>query len=316
MKKLFILTLIFIKASFSFAQELKFLENECNPTFKEIFNFQEGDFFNYEINEWQEWLGSIDKNESYTITNKKEHGDTVYYVRKGKGTKVEYDIRSCPPCIPPHITKYEIYDTLVYVDSANHFLNVCPDSLISVASLIPYYCQDSDYYTSVQVVQNDSMLTKIIGGDDNFYVYDSTGIIDTIEIDHNGCTSFYEVYAKGLGLVEHTYSDFGGSIDKKLLGYIKGTDTVGIISSLPPDKVLQRGVKIYPNPVKDELNIQVDKSVYLINIYTLTGELVYAKPIYKSEDDIISIHINDIKKGLYLLELVGKNRYTVKFEKL
>jgi hypothetical protein len=147
-------------------------------------------------------------------------------------------------------------------------------------------------------------------------VYDSTGTIDTIEIDHNGCTSFYEVYAKGLGLVEHTYRDFGGSYDKKLLGYIKGTDTVGIISSLPPDKVVQSGVRIYPNPVKDELNIQLDKSVYLINIYTLTGELVYAKPIYKSEAGIISININDIKKGLYLLELVGKNKYTLKFEKL
>jgi hypothetical protein len=80
--------------------------------------------------------------------------------------------------------------------------------------------------------------------------------------------------------------------------------------------MIQSGVKIYPNPVKDELSIPVDKSVYLINIYTLTGELIYAKPILNSEANIISIHINDIKKGLYLLELVGKNKYTVKFEKL
>ncbi len=79
--------------------------------------------------------------------------------------------------------------------------------------------------------------------------------------------------------------------------------------------MLQSGVIIYPNPVKDELNIQADKSVYLINIYTLTGELVYTKPVYNSEA-VLSIPVNDIKKGLYLLELVGKNKYTVKFEKL
>ena len=54
MKRIFILTLIFMKAGFSFAQEVKSLNQECNPTFKEIFNFQVGDYFNYEINEWQE----------------------------------------------------------------------------------------------------------------------------------------------------------------------------------------------------------------------------------------------------------------------
>jgi hypothetical protein len=160
MNRIFILTLIFMKASFSFAQEVK-LNHECNPTFKEIFNFQVGDYFNYQINTWQEWLGNIDKNESYTITKKEEHGDTVYYVRKGKGTKVEYDIRSWPTDHPYYITKYEIYDTLVYVDSAKHFLNLCPDTLIQEPLL--NFCEESDYYTSVQVVQNDSMLTKIIG---------------------------------------------------------------------------------------------------------------------------------------------------------
>jgi hypothetical protein len=314
MKRIFIVTLIFMKASFSFCQEVKSLNQECSPTFKEIFNFQVGDYFNYEINEWHEWEGNIDKNESYTITKKEEHGDTVYYVRKGKGTKVEYDIRSCPPCIPPHITKYEIYDTLLYVDSVNHFLNLCPDTLIQGPLL--NLCEDSAYYTSVHVVQNDSMLTKIIGGFDNFYVYDSTGTIDTILMIDCFTDFFYEVNAKGLGLVQLNYSNMAMNYYKRLLGYIKGTDTVGIISSLTPDKVLQSGVKIYPNPVNDELNIQVDNSVYLINIYTLTGELVYAKSIYNSESGIISINMNDVKKGLYLLELVGKNKYTVKFEKL
>ena len=319
MKRIFILTLIFMKAGFSFAQEVKSLNQECNPTFREIFNFQVGDFFNYEINEWQEsWGGGIDKNEAYTITKKEEHGDTVYYVRKGKVTEIHENPIGPGPWPPPSITKYEINDTLVYVDSASHFLNACSDSLIPVASLMPCYCQDSDYYTSVQVVQNDSMLTKIIGGYDNFYVYDSTSTIDTVEVSIMYCAFFGEVYAKGLGLVEQTTDNLfcNYKYHRRLLGYIQGTDTVGIISSLPPGKMIQSGVTLYPNPVKDEINIQVDKSVYLINIYTLTGELVYAKPVYKSEANIISININDIKKGLYLLELVGKNKYTVRFEKL
>jgi len=302
-----------MKASFSFSQEVKSLNQECNPTFKEIFNFQMGDYFNYESNLWTEWPGStIVKNESYTITKKEEHGDTIYYVRKGKVTEVDNPPIG-PGQPPPYITKYEIYDTLVYIDSVNHFLNSCPDTLIQGPLL--NLCEDLDYYTSVQVVQNDSMLTKIIGGYDNFFVYDSTGTIDTIEMINCFTTYFYEVNAKGLGLVEQSYVNWASSYRKKLLGYIKGTDTVGIISSLPPGKMIQSGVIIYPNPVKDELSIQVDKSVYLINIYTLTGDLVYTKPIYNSEA-VISILINDIKKGLYLLELVGKNKYTVKFEKL
>ena len=94
MKKIFILTLIFMKAGFSFAQEVKSLNQECNPTFKEIFNFQVGDYFNYEIYEWQEsWGSSMDENVSYTIMKKEEHGDTVYYVRKGKVTEVEHTRR-------------------------------------------------------------------------------------------------------------------------------------------------------------------------------------------------------------------------------
>jgi hypothetical protein len=318
MLRIFILTLIFMKAGFSFAQEVKSLNPECNPTFKEIFNFQVGDYFNYEITSWQEsWGSSIVKNESYTITKKEEHGDTVYYVRKGKVTEVEEPPPGPGPWPPPYINKYEIYDTLVYVDSASHFLNACPDSLIPVASLMTCYCQDSDYYTSVHVVQNDSMLTKSIGGYDNFYVYHSTGTIDTVKVSTMDCALFDEVYAKGLGLVEQNINNILCNYKYyiRLLGYIQGTDTVGIISSLPLGKMIQNGVIFYPNPVKDELSIQGDKSVYLINIYTLTGELVCTKPIYNSEA-VISIHINDIKKGLYLLELVGKNKYTVKFKKL
>lgn len=79
------------------------------------------------------------------------------------------------------------------------------------------------------------------------------------------------------------------------------------------NKVTKTNIKLYPNPAKNSVNIELPTSNtnYLIKIFTSEGQLI------KSVDlkvEMSSIDISDFSKGLYLMEIVGpENVFTKKF---
>lgn len=319
MKRLLILTFIFFKSSSAFNQS-------CSPTFKEIFDFQVGDFFRYEDGvtsyaaDWSKTLTF----ESYTIKERKEYSDTLVYVRSGKGKEFLYYYCYPSPGDDCHDIwelyssgTYPINDTIVYIDSINHFLNKCSDSLISV---FPFTRCCDTIYTKILVEQNDSILKKSVGGENNFYYYDTLlkkwdSLFVGLDPDSYRY-NFGEVYAKGLGLIEQYYSGFEVGSSKSLLGYIKGTDTFGIITSIPENILFKSDFLIYPNPVSNNLYVQIDNSITLINIYNMNGILINSVPVKNLNNNTITIDVKDFKSGLYFIELRGKIRSMGKFEKL
>jgi hypothetical protein len=325
MKRLVVLIVIFVRTISVFTQE-KPLYQECSPTFKDVFDFQVGNFFRYEedfTNYSGDWF-KILTTESYNITGREVYSDTLIYTRKGKRKKVNYK-----PCVEyaGHYcyndweilsTKtYIIDDTITYIDSLNHFLNKCADSLINVKLFVG--CCDT-IFTRIQIEENGTIIKKTVGGENNFYIYDSIGAKwDTLfwlDDPNSYLYNFNEVYAKGLGLFEKDYGYFEGSDIKTLTAYIKGTDTFGIITSIPENTLIKTECTIYPNPVINDLNIRLEDSFFQINIYNSIGELLYSKPVLSDNTDLITIYVGEFKKGLYLVELIGKNKFIAKFEKL
>ncbi|MGE4515204.1 MAG: T9SS type A sorting domain-containing protein [Chryseobacterium sp.] len=57
-------------------------------------------------------------------------------------------------------------------------------------------------------------------------------------------------------------------------------------------------IKVYPNPVKDVLNINADKKLSGIEIFSLSGQL-----LKKIDEDVKQVNVSDLKKGVYLLKV-------------
>ena len=58
------------------------------------------------------------------------------------------------------------------------------------------------------------------------------------------------------------------------------------------------GIKVYPNPARDFVNIASDKKISSIEIFSLTGQLI--KTV---EKDSKQVDISELKRGIYLLRL-------------
>lgn len=84
-------------------------------------------------------------------------------------------------------------------------------------------------------------------------------------------------------------------------------DNVSVVdaSSLAVDDVHKNNenVKIYPNPVKDVLNINSDKKLNSIQIFSMTGQLIRT-----IDKDARQVSVSDLKKGVYLLRVKSEGK--------
>jgi len=78
------------------------------------------------------------------------------------------------------------------------------------------------------------------------------------------------------------------------------------------------GLNIYPNPVKENLNIHLpDYGNYEIHIFDLTGKRIFEKNI--EDENTASFNIGQFKTGVYLLSIIdreNKKASVIKIQKL
>ena len=77
------------------------------------------------------------------------------------------------------------------------------------------------------------------------------------------------------------------------------------------DNLLYEPVIVYPNPVKNILNIQDNNQIVIssINIYNLLGQLVQTQ--FNSDGSIKSIDVSTLKKGLYFIRINAESGSTI-----
>jgi hypothetical protein len=74
-------------------------------------------------------------------------------------------------------------------------------------------------------------------------------------------------------------------------------------SSVPATQ--QNSVKIYPNPVKDQISIEIDnKTSTCCSIYNFNGQLIVKYPIQNGKN---TFDVSRLSKGLYTIQLSTKN---------
>ena len=288
---------------------------EDTLTFKEIFDFQVGDVFQY-VRESSSSAGGVYPTDHwtkrYSIVSKDVSGDTLRYAIQGV---VKYE-HWCQGLTPGPFCDYTIESerfngTLVYIDSSNHFLNMPLDSL--VRGFHPLEDERSEeYYLYSRIRINngidglyefseiyDGTLIKEVGGEGNIFYYDEEDGFREPEFN------YYAAYAKNLGLILETDSYFEGYGYNYLEGYIKGNDTIGKVLSdntlLAINETKENNISIFPNPARDIVYIDSgngETGIYFVKIINCNGERILKEKVLDG-----SIDIKNLPKGLYILRI-------------
>ena len=70
---------------------------------------------------------------------------------------------------------------------------------------------------------------------------------------------------------------------------------------------------VYPNPVSDKLTVKANEHIQSVEIYSLTGTLIYGQ---KGCSNKVEIQTEDLPSGLYFIRLVTSSRNeTLRFVK-
>ena len=91
------------------------------------------------------------------------------------------------------------------------------------------------------------------------------------------------------------------------VAYNLTTSTEPCERSLTTVNINKTGVKIYPNPVVDILNIETDVNKNSIKIIDLTGKIIES---YTINEKKISVQVNHLPKGIYIVEVENENGKT------
>lgn len=70
------------------------------------------------------------------------------------------------------------------------------------------------------------------------------------------------------------------------------------------DEPLVEGFAVYPNPVRDVLNIQAVANIDAIRVFDLSGRIVHQAPV---NDTQVQLNVNPFARGMYILQVISGN---------
>lgn len=256
---------------------------------------------------------------------RKNSVNNVYYIRTAgldgsNDTVMEFDIN-------PYRNKNFVY----YSFSGSSLLDREPDS-----------ASWDILFTKYMAIQPDGTPYPVVGVLDNFKVYtnkfypmapDFTGWtelpLDSAKspIGFNWKTINMETYiwtvedstvffvqTRNKDIYRLVFDTFDGSSTGRIL-FEKSAVSPSWISMIKPGPA---EISIYPNPVKDQLNIVLGEEVrgtVLVSVYDLTGRQVYSVK-QESSGNILSLKLpgSSVRSGMHLLKVeTGKGIFTSKF---
>lgn len=80
--------------------------------------------------------------------------------------------------------------------------------------------------------------------------------------------------------------------------------SIGEMSTLAINDIKKASVSVYPNPVRDVLNINANAEILAVELYSMTGQLV--KVLDKKAKQV---NLSDLTKGAYILRVKSAGKY-------
>jgi len=148
-------------------------------------------------------------------------------------------------------------------------------------------------------MNSEERILGLIAGD--FIV--NNGSVTNLAVLEAGWTYRVEVTADGPGTVELILPE--GSVEDEYTRQNLETSTSW--NYLGPDalEIAEQGISVYPNPVQDDLFIELDK-ISDIQIVSFNGEVVYVNNGITS----VTIDVSRFTPGMYILQVKGEDRIT------
>jgi hypothetical protein len=70
------------------------------------------------------------------------------------------------------------------------------------------------------------------------------------------------------------------------------------------DDPIVQGFAVYPNPVRDVLNIQAATNIDVIRVFDLSGRIIHQAPV---NDTHVQLNVNPFARGMYILQVISGN---------
>jgi hypothetical protein len=266
-----------------------------NLTWFDVYDFNLNDEIHvlYENSSWDQKTNtgnSISQSTIYKYLERKNNKDSIIY-------SVERKMNVFRRIDKWDNTNYSfIHDTITSIFTSNPAFDKLPLETI--------FENRSVYFNSMSFGVNISkniLLNRIRkNGRDSCWGFE---IVD-------GCL-YSPVYLKGLGGPYYSCNNFSsaGGINMQLVYYKKGGNEWGnpMIFSKINEIEKEINIKIYPNPLNEIIQIEVDFSFIPINfeLYDLSGKIVLNDKITSNNK---SLSLKDINDGFYIYNLVKNSK--------
>lgn len=272
----------------------------CSPLVSEMTAYIPGNLYNYYVSESLA-TGDFPPFEnhhwtfSFEVLSHYEKGDTtVLFVDGSVPPSLLFNNCYSASEIPDFTSEP---DSLVIIDSVDHPLNTCHDSL----AMIHIKGWDS-IYTPVWI-ENDSIPVKYLGG--IFYAFNDEGIFKDISWDMY--YQFDETYAPGYGHISTSIHQDEYSCGIYLLScVIDGQTTVFLTPEILEQETGTQYSIIYPNPANDMVGVQVAEPDLIENarLWSSTGQCL-KQAVNPYPLDEIRFNVKDLPPGIYYLEVIS-----------
>ena len=169
-----------------------------------------------------------------------------------------------------------------------------PGGILYTQTVYPVHTTNGKFHTYIIDEPQGINLTTL--GGNYFYVgwEQQTNDLLNIGLDKNGLANQYMFYNVGSGWNNSIYP--GAWMIRPL---VSRKEAVLIQEDMKIDNF-----KLYPNPVKDELNIILSTIENIISIYNLQGKLL-KKNFFSTNN--CKLNINDLSSGMYVVEVRNDN---------
>ena len=245
---------------------------------------------------------------------------------------------------------YKMYDSTILHPNSTYFAAIRENGNRQIHCLLPGFSESILYDFNLNI--GDTIYYNIGGGLANnevmFWDFDHYRIVtekDSMLLLNNqyrkrwklGGELGYQTWIEGIGSI-NWYGLFNPLITAVVLngdGYqfacYKENDTVLYLNNLFCDKCFcqlytgleeqnirdKKSITVFPNPACDKVTIQInetDNSIYKIEIFDLFGKKQIEKTI--NFNNKIEIEIEDLKSGIYLIEIYSPDKKLVGIKKL
>lgn len=193
---------------------------------------------------------------------------------------------------------------------------MCPDYILSVQLYEPYDENGGEIV--------DSLYTNIVdtcfGIVDSFYVSNVNvmgGNTITVTWEFVVGGTIYTIVAGYSGITNGNcvvYLTINCGANKALTTYMSYIHVETLTTSILQD--IKQPFRLYPNPVKEILNIDLDENnveIYSIEIYNISGQQVYSSA---SNGNKVQVNTSQFKNGIYIIRMTSsEQQYINRFVK-